>query len=121
MFNRIRRFMEQAREAEAVAALSERDLADLGVSREQARNLAGMSEDVPGRALAMGRVFGHDERDLTHDRVIWRELLETCQSCRALPYCTRFLAQGHDDAAARHEAAGFCPNRASFEQLAQPA
>lgn len=116
MFNRIRRFFELARDADAVAALSERELADLGVSRDQALNLVSLPPDVPGRVAAMGRIFGLSEQELTRDRVAWRELLETCHHCRALPACRRFLGQRPGGEGARHEAAGFCPNRASFEQ-----
>ncbi|MFN3953692.1 MAG: DUF1127 domain-containing protein [Pararhodobacter sp.] len=116
MFNRIRRFFELARDADAVASLSERELADLGVSRDQALNLVSLTHDVPGRVAAMGRIFGLSEMELTRDRVVWRELLETCHHCRALPACRRLLGRHPGGEDARREAAGFCPNRPGFEQ-----
>lgn len=121
MFSRIRRFFDLSREADAVADLSERDLADLGVSRDQMLNLVRLPDSVPGRVAAMGEVFGYSEPALTRDRPLWWEMLETCQNCRALPHCERFLARQPEGEAARREASGFCPNRAGFEALPQSA
>jgi len=111
MLDRVRRFLARAADARAVAALSARDLADLGVSRDQAMNLVSLPDDVPGRIAAMGRIFGLTEAELMRDRGAWEELLMTCNACRELGACRRLLADA--DTATPTQAA-FCPNSGRF-------
>lgn len=114
MIEKLQRLFRQYRDLSEVATLSERDLADLGVSRDQAMQLAALPDDVPGRVTAMGRIFGLSEAELTRDRAVWTELLAVCQSCRELKSCRRLLDRA--DAAAPADA-GFCPNWTQFAEF----
>lgn len=111
MLDRIRRFFARAADIRAVEALSDRELADLGVSRDQAMNLVTMPDDVSGRIAAMARIFGLTEADLTRDRGEWEEVLMTCHACRELGACRRLLA---DPDRATPTQAAFCPNSGRF-------
>ena len=111
MFETIRRLWSRATDEDAIMALSDRELADLGLSRDQALNLVRLPDDVPGRVAAMGAIFGLSEADLTRDRAQWAELLQTCAACRETGACRRFLDLG---AAADPAEAAFCPNAAAF-------
>ena len=114
----VQRFISRYRDLEAVAALSERELADMGLSREQAMHLASLPRDVPERVAAMARIFGVTEAELQRDRNEWLELLEVCDGCHELPACRRLMMLG--DFATPGET-GFCPNRDVFERHAPSA
>lgn len=114
----LQQLLKRYRDLSVIAELSERELADIGVSREQALHLAAMPRDVPGRITAMARIFGIAEEALQRDRAAWMEMLEVCDGCRELPACRRLLMLGDF---ATPEEAGFCPNRACFDRQAQPA
>lgn len=112
MFERIRHLMRKYRDLSEIAALSDRELADLGVSRDQAVSLASIPDDVAGRVTAMARIFGISETELLRDRAEWVELIETCGHCATLAECRRFMAGG---ARGGPGAVDFCPNKAHFE------
>lgn len=112
MLDKLRAIVRRHRDLTELAALSPRELADLGLSRDEAMTLATLPDDVPGRVSAMARVFGVDEATLTQDRNTWHGLLETCATCQVLPTCARFMAHPGDSA----EAAGFCPNAGMFAE-----
>ena len=111
---RIRRLFERHRDLTEVAELSDRELADLGVSRDQAVQLAALPDDVAGRISAMGRIFGLSEAELNRDRAVWLELLAVCNSCRELRACRRLLSRAD---AATPEDAAFCPNWKQFSKI----
>lgn len=117
MLDWLRRLTKQSREMREIAALDSRDFADMGVSRDQALNLAQMPEAVIDRVQAMGHVFGHEAAELARDRAEWLQMVETCAQCHNIPQCQRFLRQdGHP----APNGAGFCPNRALFNERAGP-
>lgn len=111
----LQRFLHRQRERNAVAALTEEELDDLGLSRDRALRLASMSPDVPQRVAGMAGLFGVSGADLQRDRDTWLEMLETCEDCTKLDACRR-LRLLEDFATA--EQAGFCPNRATLMQRA---
>ncbi len=110
------RLARAGRDRNAVASMSARELADLGVSREDAVALTALPDDVPGRVAAMGRVFGLNEPALTDRRDTWNELLQSCHQCRELPACARLMAL---PGSARPQDADFCPNAQAFTTLAR--
>lgn len=114
MLERLRQLLQRHRDLAEVAALSDHELADLGVSRDQAEQLAALPDDISGRITAMGRIFGLSESDLLRDRAVWQELLAVCHSCRELRACRRLL--DHADTASPGDA-GFCPNWEQFAEL----
>ena len=113
MMERFLTLFRRSRDRNDLMAMSDRELADLGVSRAQALELVNLPDDVPGRVAAMGRIFGLSEAELTANRDLWHGLLETCHHCAALPTCARFMASAEAEPAK----AGFCPNRAEFTEL----
>jgi len=114
MIERFPEFFRRTRDQHELMGLSDRELADLGVTRAQALELAHLPEDVPGRVQAMGRIFGLSEAELADNRDLWHELLQSCRHCTHLPQCARFLASGEGTP----EQAGFCPNHDEFAALA---
>jgi hypothetical protein len=116
MFERIRRLWARAADLDAVAALSDRDLADLGLSRDQALNLVRLPDDVPGRVAAMGAIFGLTEAELARDRGLWEDLLVTCNGCSHTVACRHLLELGE---MAQPAHAGFCPNAGRFAVAAR--
>jgi len=113
MLEKLHRLLTYYRNLAEVESLGDRELADLGVSRDQARALAALPDDVPGRVAAMGRIFGISEAELTAQRHIWQELLSVCHQCRELPACRALM----DTGTGTPDEAGFCPNRHEFADL----
>lgn len=117
MFERIRHLMKKYRDLSEIADLSDRELADLGVSRDQAMSLASIPEGVAGRVVAMAQVFGLSQDDLMRNRGEWADLIETCNGCTTRSECRSFMAAGRPGGPA---AVDFCPNRANFESHPVP-
>jgi hypothetical protein len=114
MLERLRRMFEHYRDLAEVSALSDRDLMDLGVSRDQAMQLASLPDDVPGRVAAMGKIFGIPEDDLHRDRATWQELLAVCHQCRELRACRSLMDRAET---ATPGDVGFCPNWTQFAEF----
>ena len=118
MFDRIKTLLTRWHDFNEVDSLSDRDLADLGMSREQVRAFAQMPPDVGQRVTAMATIFGVPEADLKRDHSQWVELLSSCSRCGDRVACGQALARGE---ITRPEDAGFCPNRGTFTGLARSA
>lgn len=116
MFERLRRLWARSADLDAVAALNARELADLGLSRDQALNLVRLPDEVPDRVVAMGAIFGLSEDELTRDRGQWEELLVTCGRCRETLACRHLLEVAQMAGPAQ---AGFCPNAERFADQAR--
>ena len=87
MFDRIRTLLHRLQEVQQVSALSDRDFADLGLSRHQAMDFLRMPRDISERVIAMGKVFGVPEEDLKRDYEQWVELLTICCHCTDRAIC----------------------------------
>lgn len=111
MFDRIRSLIDRLHEVQEVNSLSDRDLDDLGMSREQVLGFLKMPRDISERVTAMGRIFGVPEVELKRDHVQWVELLTVCGHCADRAACAHVLAKG---TAAQPSDAPFCGNRDSF-------
>ncbi len=112
MLQAIRALIHRRREEKAVEALSDRDLADLGMSRAQVLHFLHMPADTPERLLAMARIFGLTEGEVKRDHGEWLDLVESCAACQDRAACALLLAKG---TLANPRDAEFCPNRESFE------
>ena len=112
MLEVIRQMIDRWREEKAVAALGARDLAELGMTRDQVLTLIRMPTDTPQRVVAMGRVFGLSEGALKKDRSQWLNMVECCAECRDRGACALLLQKG---TLANPRDAAFCPNHPSFE------
>jgi hypothetical protein len=119
MFARFHRLLDRWRDLAWLEALDDRDLADLGVTRDQAMHLARLPADVPERMQAMAAIFGVDASTLQHDRATLTEISETCAGCRETAACRRTLDRARvlDGSIAPHQC-GFCPNAGTFRDLA---
>ncbi len=111
MLERYKSMLNRWRDGKAADALTERDLADLGMSRDQVLNFLRMPQDVPERLVAMGKIFGLTERQLKTDHGTWIERLEVCGACADRSKCARVIGRGTD---ARPDDAAFCPNASGF-------
>ena len=114
MFERIRSLLDRLHEVQEVNALSDRDLDDLGMSREQVLDFVRMPRDITERVNAMGAIFGVSEADLKRDHAQWVDILSTCGHCTSRSACSHALA----DAATQPADCTFCGNRAVFADLA---
>lgn len=115
MLARLQRIFRRHEDLETVAALSDRELADIGITREQALHLVALPQDVTERVVEMARIFGVPEDELQRNRAEWVEMLQVCDTCQHLPACQHLLQVSEF---ATPEAAGFCPNKANFERHA---
>lgn len=115
MLDRIRALIGRLHDVQEVYALSDRDLADLGMSREQLLGFLRMPSDITQRVTAMAQIFGVPEVGLKRDHAQWVDLLTVCGHCTDRAACGRVLAKG---AAAQPSEAPFCANRGSFTDLA---
>ena len=115
MFDRIRTFLSRLHDAKEVNALSQHDLQDIGLSREQLLEFVAMPRDVPQRVTAMAQIFGVSEPTLKRDHGQWLDLLSVCGQCADRAACGHVLAKGDQ---AQPSEAGFCGNSATFAQLA---
>lgn len=115
MFERIRALIDRLHEVQEVNSLSDRDLDDLGMSREQVLDFLKMPRDIGERVSAMGKIFGLSQAELKRDHALWVEILSTCGHCADRAACAKLLATG--DTAQPGEAT-FCANRGTFADLA---
>jgi hypothetical protein len=118
MFHRIRALLHRLHEVQEVNAMTDRDLADLGMTRAQVLDFLAMPTDIDQRVTAMGAIFGIPEADLRRDHGQWVDLLSTCGHCADRGACARVLALGD---MANPGQAPFCGNRETFANLAQHA
>lgn len=118
MIEAIKAVIDRWREEKAVEALTDRDLSDLGMTRDQVLHFLRMPAHTPERVLAMGKVFGLSEGTLKRDHSEWMDLVEVCAMCRDGGACALLLEKG--DLANPRDAA-FCPNHQSFERHWQAA
>ena len=115
MFDRIRALLQHLHNVQEVNAMTDRDLDDLGMSRDQVLAFLRMPHDVSERVAAMGAIFGIPETVLKRDHAEWVELLTVCGHCADRAACSKVLARA--DFATPADA-GFCGNRRTFANLA---
>lgn len=108
------RLFRISRDINDIMAMSERELADLGVSRTEAMQLATLPDEVPARVRAMAKLYGLSADALLSDRRLWHELLNGCNHCADVATCDRFLSGPAKQEPVDIAALTFCPNRESF-------
>lgn len=113
MFDRLHTMFARWRTLKEVEALEERDLEDMGLSREQVEDFACMPEDVPDRIEAMARLFGLGAAQLRADYPTYLELVHDCGHCAERRLCARILVR----ADATPAAAAFCPNAHTYAAM----
>ena len=116
MFDRIKALISRWNELREVGEMSDRELADLGMSRTQVEAFVRMPQDVPDRVLAMAEIFGLSQTEVQADHAEWMALLETCGTCHDRSACKHVLERG---ALSRPADCSFCLNAHSFESKAR--
>ena len=116
MFDRIRSLIHRLHDVTEADALTDRDLTDLGISRDQLLAFLRMPRDITERVTAMAAIFGVPQADLKRNYPQWIDTLSTCGHCSDRAACHKFLDKG---SAARPEEATFCGNRAVFADLSR--
>lgn len=103
-------------EGNELEALTDRMLADIGLTRSQLETFSRMPEDTPQRMTEMAKAVGLSETDLRarYDRYL--EMLGTCAKCTDRLACARALAA--KGTTARDSAYSFCPNVPEFVRMA---
>jgi hypothetical protein len=118
MFDRIRSILRRIEEIREVDAMSDSDLADLGLTRGQLHEFLRMPRDIEGRVTAMAAIFGVTGDQLKRDHGEWVDLLSTCGHCTDRAACAGVLEEGES---AHPADASFCANRQVFTRLARHA
>lgn len=111
MFDRIKALTHRWQDLKEIAQFDQRELDDLGMTRDQIVAFARMPHDVPDRVAAMAQIFGLTEEQLRADQDRYHELLYTCGQCKDRKNCSKVLERG---ALAKPSDAEFCLNKASF-------
>lgn len=115
MFDRIKTLVHRWRDLKEVASLSDRDLDDLGMTRDQVEAFVRMPQDVPDRVAAMAQIFGLTGAQIKANHDAYIDLLYTCGQCKDRGACRKVLDHAE---LARPADAGFCRNKTAFEQAA---
>ena len=115
MLDRLRNLLHTLRSLDEIDGLSDRDLADIGLSRPEVADLARMSAAIPARMARMAAVFGVSEAELTADRASAVEATQVCAHCGAARTCAHHVAEG---TVTPDTAAGYCPNAALYRDIA---
>ena len=111
MFDRIKALMHRWQNLNEIAHLSQHELDDLGMTRDQVEAFVRMPQDVPDRVIAMAQIFGLTEAQVRADHDRYHDLLYTCGQCKDRKNCSKTLERG---ALAKPSDAEFCLNKASF-------
>jgi uncharacterized protein YjiS (DUF1127 family) len=115
MFERIKALKQRWHDLKEIENISDTELDDLGMSRDQIEAFVRMPHDVPDRVAAMAAIFGLTEEQIKEHHEEYLDLLYTCGQCRDRKACRHLLDMG---TAARPQDASFCLNRQNFADKA---
>lgn len=115
MFEWIGKRYKQRRTLDEVAALDERDLADIGLPRETLADLVTTDPAVYDRMDRMAALHGLTHGDLQDDRAGFAALARICEDCAAKGRCQDTLARAGTGVAD----VGFCPNHEAYRGMAK--
>ena len=115
MFERIKSLVDRWQDLKEIDALSDRDIDDLGMTRDQVRQFVMMPADIAERVQHMAAVFGLSQDDLHRNHGAYVEMLERCGGCTDRAACSRALAMGDKASPA---ACAFCRNADAFSSAA---
>jgi hypothetical protein len=111
MGNVFTKFTARVRALRDIEAMTDRDIADIGMTRDRLSRFATMPADTSERVEAMAGVFGLSAGEEHRHHGEWLELVETCGTCTDRAACARLLERG---TVASPRDAGFCPNAHTF-------
>ncbi|MEX0286020.1 MAG: DUF6455 family protein [Paracoccaceae bacterium] len=107
-------FLSTERTGAEINAMSDREIAEIGLDRVELRGIAAMRPQMRTQMLRMAERFGLDEGDITRPR--WRalECVHACRTCSQSEACHRFLT-GLEDGAFGYDD---CPNAPRYSEIA---
>lgn len=110
----VQKWLRQQDDLNNLATAEGPALADIGLSRAEALDLAAAPLSTHRRMVTMAQAYGLSEQDIAHEH--WRnvDMARTCAHCDVRSECKAWM-EGDDR---RAEDAGFCPNTAQFMELA---
>lgn len=111
MLSQLQHMINRWRTEGELDRLSDRDISDIGISRDELKEIVRLPADSPERMAAMARVFGLTEAEIKRDRGEYLELLEICGHCGHRGECGRALQNA---VTAQPEDMGFCPNAPTY-------
>jgi uncharacterized protein YjiS (DUF1127 family) len=113
-----RRAQRQALERE-LNALDDRQLSDLGITREQIPVMVGAYPESPQLLTSMLARLGITEEAIARDPGLRSQLARTCSLCFVRQECKRYLKLPVDASPDGYRT--FCPNAAQLDVLRPPA
>lgn len=105
-------FLDTLRRIAVPEALSDEDLADLGLNRDDYRILVKGGPGARNRLVAMARTFGLSEADIDKHRGVALDLAEACATCGEARTCQKAI-EGRGELPVDR-----CPNAAIYRMLA---
>ncbi|MCL7466149.1 DUF6455 family protein [Phaeovulum sp. NW3] len=115
MFERIKKWQEKTRDLAEIRMISDVDLNDMGVSRNELRSIVGFGAEVDTRQMAMAERHGLDSYCLRRHPQDLIASNKACAECGHVEECASYLASDVPaEASAR-----FCPNYELYQQLAE--
>lgn len=103
------------RALQEIGAMSERDLADLGMTRDQILDFASVPADTEQRMATMAGIFGLSLDEVRREYATYLDMVQTCGHCGARRQCADTLAHADES---RPEDCGFCPNARDYADRA---
>jgi uncharacterized protein YjiS (DUF1127 family) len=105
MRDRLLALFARWRALQEIEAMSDRDLADLGMTRDQILDFASAPADTEQRMAAMARIFGLSMDELRREYATYLDMVQTCGHCsagpsrglRILPECPRLCGSCRDE------------------------
>lgn len=101
--------------AREIAALSDREVHDLGMDRSELLAMAQVPRKLRERMETMALVFGVDPSEVYASRGRNVDLVKTCSQCTDLERCAAELSSPANTGPERCD---FCPNSAAFREIA---
>lgn len=112
--NWVGRWFGREQMAREIAALSDREISDLGMDRSELLAMAQVPRKLRERMETMALVFGIDPSEVYATRGRNIDLVKTCNQCTELARCAAELS---NPANTGPERCGFCPNSAAFREI----
>ena len=98
-----------------LAALDDRQLDDIGLTRDELVLVVAGAAEAPERVGMMAGRLGIEPEAFEARRPLLNEMVKRCAACRTKVICAWWLAEGGAEDAYRE----FCPNAGRFVELRQ--
>lgn len=105
--------LRHLQEYQELAALTDRQLEDIGLTRDELVLAVAGAAEAPERVGMMTSRLGIAPEALEAGRPLLNEMVRRCAACRTKLICAWWLAEGDGDDRFRE----FCPNAGRFVEL----